>query len=722
MAAPSRRRIVLATVLALAALAVSASSVRAAGTTERVSVPTGGGQGSGDSMFPSISADGRYVAFASFAPDLVAGDTNTTFFCPSPGVCTINGGSDVFLHDRTLGTTVRVSVASGGTEANGDSAYPAISADGRFVAFESSADNLVAGITTGNNVTNVYVHDMQTGDTELVSGATAGGGGEANSSRPAISADGRYVSFSSQASDLVPGDSNGTGDAFLRDRQSGTTEIVSLDSAGDQVPAGAGGVSDDGQFVAFVSEAAATPNDSNGNFDVFVRDRVGDTTELVSKDSGGSQFPTAGLPGSQGSISGDGHFVLFRGGSGGTDLRVRDRQSGTTELISSAADDGELSSTGRFVVWRGASPVDSNTFGTWVLDRDTDGFHSVAVNGAGDPANDYTDGPATSADGRSIALYSPATNLTGDDDAGACTDVQPVFSGPGPPTGWEEVQRPCVDVFVRDPGEAPASVDSASEEAAAGGTVATNGTVTPADPVGTSVTTPAAGTVTIEEGVTTSSAPTGYSLLGKEVAITAPAGTAASPLVITFLLDSSVLPPGADAATLQVFRDGSPIADCSATAGSAAVPDPCIAERTSLTGGGVSITARTSHASTWNFGLHTAYAFQGFYAPIAAPPTLNPAQAGSAVSLRFSLGGNQGLGIFASGSPRSHQIACSGGGDLGDDAPTSGSLSFDQKSKRYTYAWKTSKAWASKTTSTCRQFVLRLIDGSTQSANFKFNK
>jgi probable HAF family extracellular repeat protein len=264
--------------------------------------------------------------------------------------------------------------------------------------------------------------------------------------------------------------------------------------------------------------------------------------------------------------------------------------------------------------------------------------------------------------------------------------------------------------------------NSADEQAPAGGTVSTNATTSADDPVGTAVTTPNAGTVSIEEGSTTTQDPSGYSLLGEQIVITAPAATAADPLVLQFLLDASILPAGADPATTQVFRDGAPIADCAADAGTSATPDPCIASRTVNGDGGVALTIRTSHASTWNFGLHTAYPFQGFYSPTAAPPTLNPAQAGSAVSLRFSLGGDQGLGILASGYPRSHRISCdSAATDQGDDSQTAGSLSYDRKSKRYTYAWKTSKTWASRTASTCRQFVLRLNDGSTHKANFRFS-
>ena len=156
------------------------------------------------------------------------------------------------------------------------------------------------------------------------------------------------------------------------------------------------------------------------------------------------------------------------------------------------------------------------------------------------------------------------------------------------------------DVFVHERGP---SVDSASQDAPAAGTVSTNTSTSPDDPVGASVTTPLAGTVTIDEVAATTPDPSGYSLLGQEVQITAPSASAADPLVLEFRLDASVLPPGADETTAQAFRDGAPIADCDAGAGSSAAPDPCVATRTATPGGGVELTVRTSQASTWNFGV-----------------------------------------------------------------------------------------------------------------------
>ena len=148
-------------------------------TTRRVSVATDGTQGNSLSESPSISADGRYVAFDSSASNLVSGDTNRT--------------SDIFVKDLQTGTTQRISVASDGTQGNNYSENPSISADGRYVAFESYSSNLVSGDT--NNRSDIFVKDLQTGTTKRISVASDGTQGNGNSYRPSISADGRYVAF-----------------------------------------------------------------------------------------------------------------------------------------------------------------------------------------------------------------------------------------------------------------------------------------------------------------------------------------------------------------------------------------------------------------------------------------------------------------------------------------------------------------------------------------------
>ncbi|MFT4188321.1 MAG: S-layer homology domain-containing protein, partial [Aeromicrobium sp.] len=188
----------------------------------------------------SMSADGRYVAFPSGASDLVAGDTN--------------GSWDVFVRDMQTGVTRLVSATPSGGSGNEESGYGAtsVSADGRYVAFDSSASDLVTGDTNGSG--NVFVRDMQTGQTSLVSATSSGGGGNDNSWDPSVSADGRYVAFDSSASDLVAGDTNGARDVFVRDMQSGVTRLVSAAPScwgGSSSSSRQTSVSADGRYVAF---------------------------------------------------------------------------------------------------------------------------------------------------------------------------------------------------------------------------------------------------------------------------------------------------------------------------------------------------------------------------------------------------------------------------------------------------------------------------------------
>jgi len=231
---------------------------RQTGETARVSLSSGGSEGNGHCWDASISADGRYVAFHSLASNLVPDDTN--------------GESDVFVHDRQTGETARVSLSSGGTEGNSSSGSPSISADGRYVAFVSLATNLVPG---DNKFWDTFVHDRQTGQTTRVSMSSGGKKGNGGSGNPSISADGRYVAFNSDATNLVPGDTNGVVDVFVHDRQTGQTVRVSLSwdgSEGNDASCNPS-ISADGRYVAFWSDATnLVPDDTNGFPDIFVQD------------------------------------------------------------------------------------------------------------------------------------------------------------------------------------------------------------------------------------------------------------------------------------------------------------------------------------------------------------------------------------------------------------------------------------------------------------------
>ena len=264
-------------------------------TTTRTSVDSFGNEGWGDSFNPSISPDGRYVAFESRA-SLVLGD--------------YNGVPDIFVHDTLTGETTRVSVDSFGNETWGDSVNPSISSDGRYVAFESWADNLVPGDT--NFGTDIFVHDTLTGETIRVSVDSFGNEAWGLHANPSISSDGRYVAFESTASSLVPGDTNNASDIFIKDTVTGQTVRVSVDSSVNQ---GNGGsykpsISLDGRYVSFESVAAnLVIGDTNGVSDIFVHDTLTGQTTRVSVDSDG--YETFGGSSNNPSISSDGRYVAF---------------------------------------------------------------------------------------------------------------------------------------------------------------------------------------------------------------------------------------------------------------------------------------------------------------------------------------------------------------------------------------------------------------------------
>jgi Tol biopolymer transport system component len=296
---------------------------------ERVSIATGGAQANGASGedSTSISADGRFVAFESLATNLVAGDTNAS--------------RDVFVRDRQNATTARVSVGFGGVQANNHSWNPALSADGRYVAFDSWASNLIGADSAGN--IDVFVRDLQLGTTECVSVYYAfPAPANLNSQYASISADGRYVAFESLASNIVPGDTNARRDVFVRDRQLGVNERISVSSAGAQAnwDSGRPSISADGRYVVFESGANIfVPGDPPFTPDVFLRDRQTSTTTMESLATGGVHTPGTNF---SPSISDSGRFIAFASTAnfdaadtnGLADVYVRDRECATTGLAS----------------------------------------------------------------------------------------------------------------------------------------------------------------------------------------------------------------------------------------------------------------------------------------------------------------------------------------------------------------------------------------------------
>ena len=387
----------------------------AGGTTQRVSVRPNGVQANSASFQSAISAGGRFVAFASDASNLVPGDTN--------------GVTDVFVRDRLTGVIERISVAGSGAQSDNTSENAVISAGGNVVAFQSSASTLVPGDTNGT--WDIFVRDRRAGSISRVSVGPGGVQANGGSAEPTISADGRFVAFSSEATNLVPG-TTGFGNVYVRDRRAGTTELVSVASnhLGEHDGAGAK-ISANGRFVAFRSNAGLVPEDTNGISDVFVRDRVRGTTERVSI---GSDRTQANAYSEALAISGNGRFVVFwsladnlvPGDTNGIeDIFVHDRLNGTTELVSVGpngnhsngheGDVASISTNGRFVAFQSSAtnfvPGTSYFGDVYVRDilNNTTQLASIGTNGM--HANGNCDYPAISPLGRFVTFSSSASNL-----------------------------------------------------------------------------------------------------------------------------------------------------------------------------------------------------------------------------------------------------------------------------------------------------------------------
>ena len=307
---------------------------RQTGTTELVAAPV---EFSGRQ---DISADGRFVTFPTFGP--------------------MQQFVQVFVRDRSTGQVELISADPGGAEGDGGASHAVISADGRFVAFKSGAANLVPSDTNG--VADIFVRDRATQTIERVSISTAGAEGNNISGLPALSADGRFVAFTSLASNLVAGDTNGCSDVFLRDRLARTTELVSLSADGTGGNDCSGGRSDpgplpaisaDGRFVAFPSDASnLVGDDRNLAPDVFLHDRVTGATVRASVATDGTE--SAGNPASfepQPSLSADGQVVAFESlarnldadANLGADIFVRDFDDAATQF--DLTGDGDLRDT-----------------------------------------------------------------------------------------------------------------------------------------------------------------------------------------------------------------------------------------------------------------------------------------------------------------------------------------------------------------------------------------
>ncbi|BAY22229.1 hypothetical protein NIES2100_19920 [Calothrix sp. NIES-2100] len=376
-------------------------------------------QGNGDSTTPLPNSDGLFLAFTSAAYDLVAGDTN--------------GVSDVFIRNSQTNTLERISLSDDETQANGKSEVFAISDDGRYVVFASDASNLVDNDT--NDVRDIFIRDTQTASTRRISIANDGNQADGVSNLAAISGDGRYVVFSSIASNLVQGDTNGAVDVFLRDLQAETTELISVANEGIQSNSDSlspdAAISADGRYVVFYSYASnLVANDTNEVGDIFLRDRQTGTTKRISIGINGTEANEISL---SPSISADGHYVVFSSlasnlVSGDTnetgDIFVYDLQAETLERVSLTSDETELdsnssrpsiSANGRYVVFQslasylGVDNPDSYN-NIYLRDRLTGETKLVSPSLNSETRADSIN-PSISGDGSYIGFQSTANNL-----------------------------------------------------------------------------------------------------------------------------------------------------------------------------------------------------------------------------------------------------------------------------------------------------------------------
>jgi hypothetical protein len=293
----------------------------------------------------------------------------------------------------------------------------------------------------------------------------------------------------------------------------------------------------------------------------------------------------------------------------------------------------------------------------------------------------------------------------------------------GPPiTGRYTGQ--VVDAFVDAPVEYFLPQNATSGTIAPGGLLTTlsDGGPTVSDPLATTVMVPVGGAASITEQPLTSQTSTGYTFFGQEVLITAPpAADAANPLLVTFDLHGTLVPDGESGETIDILRNDVVVPQCSnpAPAAARAIPSPCVWQRVDQPDGSVSITVATVAASRWNFGRMNPFSFVGFGPPVNDAPMRNGIKAGAAVPLKFSLGGDRGLAIFAEGSPSSQAVSCdtSTPYDAVEQTVTAGNsaLSYNASSDSYTYVWKTSSAWSG-----CRKLTLAFADGSVEEAIFQF--
>lgn len=661
--------------------------------------------GNGESLRPSISADGRYVAFESAASNLVPGDTN--------------GVRDVFLRDLQTNSTRRISISAAGEQGNASSHEPDISADGRVVVFESQASNLVVGDTNG--IEDVFVHDLFSGETTRVSVRSSGEqvmvGEEAfndsHFSPPSISADGQVVAFSS-AMELVLGTPwAGEQSIFIHDRRTHQTEIVSLTSAG-QRSGGASwnpSISGDGRFVTFMNPGVFTPEENfpgaSGDPDIFLHDRADRTATRISVPMFGAAEGSTFAYLSE--ISPDGRYIGYAAiFNNPPDLAVQqfsgiiiyNRETGTRTAASSLPNgaNGALrpsfSADGRYVAFWG---FDGQS-GIHVYDQVT-GTRTHPVAAVPSPTGGLAPGSLSLSGDGQVIVFASRSRLVSDD----VNDLEDVYvdghEAANPPADTTPpVITPVVSGVVGGNGWYTSDVGVTwTVTDAESGITGTNGCSS------VSIIADTAGTVLTCEA-TSAGGTSSASVTIKRDATAPSLAPALSPNPVLFNGAATAVPGATDA------MSGIAEAACGAVTTSVVGPDSvdCWAQDFA----GNTATAATSYA--------VQYIWQGFFAPVDNGNVLNVAKAGSVVPLKWRIVDASGAPVEFSTTVKVTVVSlnCSLGttaDELEEYATGSSGLQY-QGDGHYQFNWKTNPDYANS----CKRLHLDLGEGITHTADFQF--
>ncbi len=632
-----------------------------AGTTELVSVALAGAA-DGYSASPRISGDGQTVAFSSAASNLVSGDVSDTW--------------DIFVRHIDTDVTELVSVAQDGGFADAVSGGPDISANGTTVAFWSVASNIAP--FNPAPYSDIFVRDLVAGSTESLLSTTL----SSESFDPSVSGDGMVVSFITQEA-LLPGDGNGTWDLYILDRSTNVIESPTLDPAGFVTGSDRGQVSDDGRFVVFRSGLALVPGATFGRGHVYVYDRVLQSVSLEGVRSDGTE-PNNGVDSGFSSISGDGRFVVFW-----------TRSDDITPNDTPYSDDV-------FIHDRGAQPRSASGAGSATTDSEGDGATYL------DPIEASVSGSPGTVSITELGPHDPAAApVPGYTVLGQQLQIT---AAPAVAPGWLTL------TFRLDASVIPVGLTATDITLARNGTaLALCSGPTDSGPCVASRATLGDGDI---ELVAHSPEASIWAVVGPG---TEPADTVPPTINLLSPANGAVVVKGtsltADFSCADTGRSG--LASCVGTVASGAPLSTTTVGTKTFT-----VTARdgAGNETVTTNTYRVVYAVSGFFGPVDNQPTVNAAKAGRAIPVMFSLGGDQGLAVLEPGYPLSRSVNCSSGAQVDTIETTTANasgLTYDSVSGRYTYVWKTPKSWASS--GSCRELVLKFVDGSELRASFTFS-